>query len=799
MNISLNWLKQYLDISGYTPDELASVGTIAGVEVENIAYLAKASKLVIGEVVECVNHPESDHLHILKVNIGDEVTQIVCGAPNARKGLKVIVALPGCKLPAKGIDIKKGVIRGQESNGMCCSLVELGVDEKYLKQEQIDGIEELPLDAPVGETNVLKYLGLDDVIFELKPTPNRGDVLSLLSYAYELGAVLDREVKFDYNVELPTLSKSSYTVSSDTEKCPNFSIRGVKGIKVCESPKWLKDALHSSGIRSINNVVDIGNYVMLLTGLPLHMYDADKLASNNFVVRDDYEGTFVALDDQEYPLSKGDLVVTNNNEVSCLGGVMGGKSTMVEDTTVNLAIESALFDGVQIRKTSRRVMLTSDSSTRFVRGIDESRSKLALDLAASLLVSLADAKEVEEIVTYGDISNKAKQISTTVERINTLLGTTFTKEEVVSVFNRLSFEVLEEGNTLLVTPTSYRKDVVIEEDLVEEVIRILGFDRLPMTYPLTATTGKLSEEQAKRRKIRNHLLENGINEALTYSLVERKIVDDFNVFAHNEGKETTDLLMPMTEEKAVLRKSVVPSLLQSVAYNNARKMEDVSFYEITNVYPKGECKEHLGIVLSGKLRNVKWMHNTTTDFYTLKGLVISLFNLLGVEPNRYTLTRVEENNKFYHPGRSAYIMVGKKKIGVLGQIHPKMEKKYDVKTVYIAELDLGEILAIKTSKARFAQIPVYPAIKRDIALVVNETVAGADLLKCIKKAGKSLVNNCEIFDIYQGEHVEKGYKSIAISITYQDVTKTMVDQEINAVHSAVLSALEKEYNAKLRQ
>jgi phenylalanyl-tRNA synthetase beta chain len=228
-------------------------------------------------------------------------------------------------------------------------------------------------------------------------------------------------------------------------------------------------------------------------------------------------------------------------------------------------------------------------------------------------------------------------------------------------------------------------------------------------------------------------------------------------------------------------------------------MEDVSFYEITNVYPKGECKEHLGIVLSGKLRNVKWMHNTTTDFYTLKGLVISLFNLLGVEPNRYTLTRVEENNKFYHPGRSAYIMVGKKKIGVLGQIHPKMEKKYDVKTVYIAELDLGEILAIKTSKARFAQIPVYPAIKRDIALVVSESVAGADLLKCIKKAGKSLVNNCEIFDIYQGEHVEKGYKSIAISITYQDVTKTMVDQEINAVHSAVLSALEKEYNAKLRQ
>ncbi len=799
MNISLNWLKKYLDISSYTPEELASVGTIAGIEVEDIKYLAKGSNLVIGEIIECVDHPESDHLHVCKVNIGNEVLQIVCGAPNARKGIKVIVSKVGAYLPAKGIEIKKGMIRGQESNGMMCSLVELGVDSKYLTEAQIAGIEELDSDAPVGCEDVLAYLGLDDVIFELKPTPNRGDVLSLLSYAYELGAVLNRKVNFDVDLTLPELAKSSYTVDSKSANCPNFSIRGVKGVKIKESPKWLKEALHSSGIRSINNVVDIGNYVMMLTGLPLHMYDADKLASNNFVVRDDIETAWVALDDQEYAVKVGDLCVTNNNEVSCLGGVMGGKSTMVEDATVNLAVESAMFDGVQIRKTSRRLMLTSDSSTRFVRGIDESRSKLTLDLAAKLLVELADAEVVEEIVTYGDISNKAKPIKITLSKINKVLGTTFTLEEVTSVFNRLDFECVVEGETLTVTPTSYRKDITIEEDLIEEVIRILGFDRLPMTYPITATTGKLSEEQTKRRKIRNHLIEAGINDALCYTLVKRNNAKDFCVFAHNKDKNPTALLMPMTEDRAVTRMSVVPSLLESVAYNNARKIENVHLFEISNVYPEGIVKEHLGIVLNGVIKDVKWLHTKKVDFYTLKGLVVSVLTLLGIEPNRYTIARVEENNSYYHPGRSAYIMQGKKILGVLGQIHPKMEKKYEVKNTFACELDLTELFQMKSSRARFTQIPVYPSIKRDIALVVKEDIPGAALLKTIKKAGKNLVNNCEIFDIYQGEHVEEGYKSVAITIIYQDVNKTMVEKEINDVHTAVLNALAKEHNANLRK
>ncbi|MFA6936180.1 MAG: phenylalanine--tRNA ligase subunit beta, partial [Bacilli bacterium] len=374
MRISLNWLKQYIDIDEYSPEKLAEKITIAGVEVEEIIHLAHGSNLIIGYVEEREDHPDSDHLSVCKVNIGNEVIQIVCGAPNVDKNQKVIVALPGANLPAKGVIIKKGNIRNQESNGMICSLLELGVDEKYLSQDQKDGIEILENDAPIGDKNPLAYLGLDDVIFELKPTPNRGDVLSMISFVYEVAAILNKPIKKALeNISFNKLSKSSYLVSSETEKCKRFAVKGINDIKVKESPRWLVQVLRSCGIRSINNIVDIGNYIMILLGQPLHMYDADKLCTNKIIVKDGFSEEFVALDDNKYMLDKDDLLVTSGNQLCCLAGVMGSKSTEIDVNTKRIVVESAEFNGVQLRKTSRRLQLFSEASNRFIRGIDYTR------------------------------------------------------------------------------------------------------------------------------------------------------------------------------------------------------------------------------------------------------------------------------------------------------------------------------------------------------------------------------------------------------------------------------------------
>lgn len=800
MNISLKWLKKFVDISGYTPEELADKITTAGVEVESIDYIARGSNLVIGHVLECVMHPDSDHLHVCKVDLGDEVVQIVCGAPNVAAGQKVIVSKPGAVLPAKGITIKKGVIRGVESCGMICSLLELGVDPKFLTEEQTAGIQVLPEDAPIGHSDPLGYLGLDDITFELKPTPNRGDVLSMLSFAYEVSAVLQRPLLWEKEaIKFDNEKPSSFTVISLTEACPNFSIKGVKGVVTKESPKWLQEILRGAGIRSINNIVDIGNYVMLLLGQPLHMYDADKLQNKNFVVKNDVEGEFISLDGKSHQLQQGDICITNGDDVSCLGGVMGSASTMVDASTKNLAIEAALFDSPSIRRTSQRLQMISDSSTYFVRGVDETRSLYALQLAAKLLVELADAQEVEETVTYGNPNVTRPSITITTSKVNSVLGTTFTSQQVSEVFTRLSFKHTLDGETFVVTPTTHRKDIVIQEDLIEEVIRLLGFENLVTTYPTTSNVGQLTPIQKTRNEIRNHFLLNGVNEALSYTLVSSKYVNDFCVLEASKGT-TIELLHPMTEEHALLRKSMVPSLLLGVNYNYYHKQNNVALFETSKLYTEEKEYEHLAVAISGSVHNLPWLKSNLTpaNFYHMKGLITSLFQRLGIEQTRYQLVRVEESNPFYHFGHSAYIKTGNKIWGIIGEIHPAMVKKYDVPTTIVAEIDLNYLYSIKSSLTKFQAPSSYPSVERDIALVVDEKVDSASLLKTIKKVGRDLVVDTIVFDIYQGEHIEKGYKSVAIRIVYQDSKKTLMESEVNAIHQSILSALEKEHKAVLR-
>ena len=799
MRISLNWLKQYIDIDEYSPEKLAEKITVAGVEVEEIIHLAYGSNLIIGYVEEREDHPDSDHLSVCKVNIGNEVIQIVCGAPNVDKDQKVIVALPGANLPAKGVIIKKGNIRNQESNGMICSLLELGVDEKYLSQDQKDGIEVLENDAPIGDKNPLAYLGLDDVIFELKPTPNRGDVLSMVSFVHEVAAILNKPIKKSLeNISFDKLSKSSYLVSSESEKCKRFAVRGINDIKVKESPRWLIQVLRSCGIRSINNIVDIGNYIMILLGQPLHMYDADKLSTNKIVVKDGFSEDFIALDDNKYMLDKDDLLVTSGNQLCCLAGVMGSKSTEIDVNTKRIVVESAEFNGVQLRKTSRRLQLFSEASNRFIRGIDYTRSLYALDLAAKLLVKYADAKIVEEIVSYGNYDFIPTKITLSALKVNKVLGTNFSTFDIVSVFDRLKFKFNEFDGVFVVEIPSYRNDILIEEDLIEEIIRILGFENLKETNSQISTFGGYSSIQHKRKIVRDYLVSNGIYEALTYTLENKKSVGDFCVLDINKNCHSINVLSPMTEDRMYLRQSIIPSLLRSVNYNNFRKINDLKFFEISKMYYNNLEHEHLAIALSGNINNIKWQKNKVADFYTVKGLVCGILELLGIDANRYSFIKVESNNKYYHPGRSAYLVCGKKVFGVVGEIHPLMDIKYDVKSTVACELDLDYIFSLKNSSTKFETPSLYPSISRDIAILVKSEVLAIDLIKCIKKIGKKMVYSAEVFDVYEGQNLEKGYKSIAINIVYQDKEKTLKEEEVLKVHDDIIKNLEIAYDAKLR-
>ncbi|MDD3383298.1 MAG: phenylalanine--tRNA ligase subunit beta [Bacilli bacterium] len=799
MRISLNWLKQYVDIDEYSPEKLAEKITIAGVEVEEIIHMASGSNLIIGFVEERIDHPDSDHLSVCKVNIGNEIIQIVCGAPNVDKNQKVIVALPGANLPAKGVIIKKGNIRNQESNGMICSLLELGVDEKYLSQEQKDGIEILGNDAPIGDKNPLAYLGLDDVIFELKPTPNRGDVLSMISFIYEVSAVLDKPIKKSLeSISFNKLTKSSYLVSSETKKCQRFAVRGISNIKVKESPNWLIQVLRSCGIRSINNIVDIGNYIMILLGQPLHMYDANKLSDNKIIVKEGISGEFIALDDIKYNLDKDDLLVTSSNQLCCLAGIMGSKSTEIDNNTKNIVIESAEFSGVQLRKTSRRLQLFSEASNRFIRGIDYTRSLYALDLAAKMLEKYADAKIIEEIVTYGNYDFIPTKITLSAKKVNDVLGTNFSTFAIASVFDRLKFKFNEFDGVFVVEIPSYRNDILIEEDLIEEIIRILGFENLQETNPKISTFGGYSSIQHKRKIIRDYLVSNGIYEALSYTLESKKSIGDFCVLNENKNCEVINVLSPMTEDRMYLRQSLIPSLLRSVNYNNFRKINDIKLFEISKMYYSNLEHEHLAIAISGNINNTKWQKGKVVDFYTVKGLVTGILELLGIDANRYSFIRIENDNMYYHPGRSAYLVCGKKIFGVVGEVHPLMNNKYDIKDTIVCELDLDYIFSLKNSITKFEAPSMYPSISRDIALLVKSDVMSIELIKSIKKIGKKIVRSAEVFDIYEGQNLESGYKSIAINIVYQDKERTLKEDEVLEIHNKIIKDLEDAFNAKLR-
>ena len=795
MDISLKVLNRYIKVDDQDPKELANKITSIGLEVEGMHNLANGNNMTIGHVLECVPHPDSDHLNVCKVEVKPgEIRQIVCGAPNVATNQKVIVANPGCDL-GNGFIIKESKIRGVESNGMICSIAELGLDQRLLKPEDKEGIHVLDDNAPVGE-DPLEYIGLKDTILEIGLTPNRADCMALTAFAYEVGAILKRDVNLP-KIETKGIDGSGINVKVDTDLCSFFGAKLVKGVTTKESPEWLKNALLASGIKPINNIVDISNFVMLETGQPIHMYDYDKLNKKEFVIKTGFDCKEILLDGEEYTIEPNDIIVSTDDGIGCVAGVMGSNSTKIDENTTNIVIEVATFDGATLRETARRLNLLTDASQHYIKGaLNTANSLNILERCANLLEELADAKEIYKSVTT-DLNIEERYVEVSTSKVNGLLGTNISTLEIEEIFNSLKFEFTLNGEQFNVKVPTYRNDITMAADLIEEVARIYGYDKIPSTLPeMSMTVGKRSDVQAKKHMIRNLLKDQGLHETLTYSLTSPTLVEDFNIFHTNE---TIKLAMPLGEERSVTRKSIISSLLQVINYNQSHNIKDVNVFELSTTYSKNTELQNLAIACCGEYNGLAFKQiSYKADYYLMKGFVETIFKNLGVEESRYKLVRVDQNDTNYHPSRSAYIMIGKEIVGVIGNIHPLMEKKYNVKDVYVVELNLTTLLNLKTSKVKFVDIPMYPSVSRDIALVMDKDVATYDVCRKIIQASKQLVKETKIFDVYEGEHIGANKKSVAINLIFQDPKGTLEENTINAVMEKILESVSKEFDAVLR-
>ncbi len=647
MKLSTNFVKDYVDID-VDVKRLAEDMTNVGNEYDSAEKMINATKLIVGEVKECEMHPDSDHLHICKVDIGTEILNIVCGAPNVRKGLKVIVAQAGAQLP--GGVIKKGMIRGQESNGMLCSIQELGLENKFLTDKDKDGIHELPQDAKVGQ-DPIKLLGYDDEIIDFELTANRGDLLSILGMAYEIGAIYDKPVKeidTSYKETNEDFSKE-FKLNIATKNCSIFLSKKAKNVTIKESPAFIKNRLMASGIRPINNVVDISNYVMLETGQPLHFYDADTLKDTIEVRQAHQNEELTTLDGIKRELSQEDIVISDGTKAIGLAGVMGGLDTEIEDNTKNIIIESAIFEPTKIRFTSKKIV-RSEASNRFEKGLDPNRTYLAINRACNLLQKYANAEIVGGMAVFDTTNKEDKKIDITFTKINDILGLQIPNESILDCFRRLGFKYTVKDDTITVSVPTRRIDISIKEDLIEEVGRIYGVDNIEGKLPIMPL--KKGGYDKTTREIRNKMISLGLNETLSYILVNDK---EAHQFVNNDDKESIKLLAPLTEERNTLRRSILQSLYKIYEYNTARNVKDVSIFEIGKVFYK-KAEEYIeerkiaGLISGEFYSGIE--NEKKADFYIIKGIVEELLDYLGYN-GRYSFVVPKDLPEELHPYQTA--------------------------------------------------------------------------------------------------------------------------------------------------
>jgi len=803
MRVSYNWLKRLVDLEGISPQHLAEQLTRHGVAVDVVERINLGVKnVVVGLVEESEKHPNSDKLHVCKVNVGNESLQIVCGASNVAKGQKVPVALIGAYLP-NNVIIKETTLRGVKSEGMICSSEELGLNTKLLSKEKTEGILVLEPNAKIGDS-IEEYLGLDDYVLELDLTPNRSDCLSMLGVAYEVAAIFSRKI------ELPKEEINNFVEASNvkirirddaSDYCPIYQARVIRNIKIAESPQWLQNFLIAAGIRPINNIVDITNYVMLEYGQPLHAFDLHSLSQPEIEVRLARENEeFITLDGVVRTLDQQMLLITDGIKPIALGGVMGGLNSEVKETTSAILLESAYFLGSSIRRTAKKLSLRSEASLRFEKGVDPERINRALNRACYLISELAGGEVEREIYRAELKTFNTKKILFNTAKLNKFLGTNLADEDVLTIFQRLGFKVvIREDNWEIEVPTR-RADIAIVEDLYEEIARIYGYDQLPITLPIGAiTVGKRTRKQKIRNFIRDFLTNYGLNDCLSYSLVNEQQVK----FATLLGERTNiiELQMPLSEDRKVLRNMLYPNLLEIAKYNNYQKNKDIAIFELGSTFYTNEYyltnlpeeKTHLALLLTGQLNNSWQRGGDKYDFYFAKGIIEELLSQLGISDLKFDPLEITD----FHPTRTAAILINGEKIGFIGQLHPKVAQAYDLEEVYILEIEIEKIEGFVEHDFQVTPLAKYPAITRDIALTVDEEITNEEILEVIYQAG-NWIEKVELFDVYRDKKLGEKKKSMAYSIVYRHRERTLTDQEIIPIQENILNKLHEKFNAELR-
>lgn len=791
MNLPLSWLNDYMDID-VTPKEYSDAMTMSGSKVEGYESMGDSvQNVVTGKVLTCEDHPDSDHLHITTVDAGTgEVLQIVCGAPNCKAGIIVPVALVGAELP--GGKIKKGKIRGVESNGMLCSHDELGITEDMLGYEPEYGILVLPEDTPIGK-DIRDIFGMNETVVEFEITSNRPDCFSIIGLARESAATFGKkftipEVKFNENSE--NIADTISVEVQDKDKCKRYCARMVKNVKIAPSPSWMQQRLTACGVRPINNIVDITNYVLLEYGQPMHAFDLRDLEDNKIVVRRAKDGEVIkTLDEQDRQLTNNDLVIADGKRAVAIAGVMGGFNSEVKDDTTTVIFESATFDAASVRLTAQRVGLRTESSSRYEKGLDYNNTVPAVERACQLVEELGCGEVVGGMI---DVMGNVKDMETLPfrpEKINAFLGTDIPTEDMVKIFNAL--EIAVDTDKMTVTPPSFRPDLEGEADIAEEVARFYGYDKIPTTLLSgEATCGMKNDRQKAQDAISESLNAQGMYEIYTYTFVSPSIFDKLNIPADSDLRNVVKITNPLGEDTSVMRTTTIASMLEILARNYNYRNPAAKLYEIGKVFvPTGEelPNEPYKITMG--------MYGNKVDFYDIKGICESLFADLNVNKVKYEAVT---DNPTFHPGRCAKITAGGKTLGIIGEIHPAVTRKFGIETpVCIGELDFESVFLNINTTIKFTELPKFPAVTRDIAVLVDKTTPVADIEEIIVRASKNL-ESVKLFDVYEGDKIPEDKKSVAYNIVYRAADRSLTGEEVQKSFDKAVRSLEHQLGAQLR-
>ena len=797
MNVSIKWLKEYVDFE-LSPEALAEHLLMLGMEIESIKQLGEGlDRVVVGRINTVGRHPKADKLVLCNVDVGSGTdAQIVCGAPNAREGLVAPVALVGAQLP-NGLMIKRAKIRGEESQGMLCSEQELAISD------EASGLMELPDDTQIGAP-LVEALGLDDIVLELEITPNRPDCLSMIGVAREISVTTGNPLK------LPEVSVQSgmadiHNLTSVTieapDLCPRYAARVIRGIKIAPSPAWLQRRLEAIGVGTINNIVDITNYVLMEYRHPLHAFDCHRLAENRIVVRRAKPGeTLKTIDAEERELTPDMLVIADAENPVALAGVMGGFNSEITDQTVDVLLESAYFHPPSIRKTSKALGMHTEASHRFERGADPEGVIPAINRAAQLIAEIAGGEICAGIIDVYPGKREAINIKLRPERVNFVLGTEITPDEMRDILTRLGFVV---SDAFEVTVPTFRPDVEQEIDLVEEIARVYGFDNIPTTLPRgDIPIPKADPKENLREGVKTYLLQSGMMEAMNYAFYHPDVFDRIRLASTDPLRQAIPIVNPLSEDQSLMRTTLLPSLLANTQRNRNHQINDVQFFECSKVFIPNETGEYpnepervAGIIAGNLGAGVYGNPLRPADFFDIKGVVEGLLDRCGISD--YTITRTDY--PAFHPGRRAEIRIEDKTLCVFGEAHPEVLGNYDLPhKAYLFELDFEQLVNVVETTKQFEPIPIYPSVNRDLAIVLDADTSASRPTEIIKSAGGELISSLHLFDVYTGEQVPEGKKSLAFAIEYRSTTETLTDEIVDRVHGGILEQLERELGATLR-